>query len=487
MADNIIYSGSGASPPANIKQATDESAVDGHMPIVKLGVSADGDASRIPADSNGLLVQQVTAPLPTGAATETTLAAVLAKLIAAPATEAKQDTLIAKDFATQTTLAAILAKLIAAPATEATAAAILAKIIAAPATEAKQDTLIAKDFATQTTLALIKTDVDKIPSQGQALAAASMPVVLPAAQITALTPPAAITGFATETTLAAANVLLGAVTETAPTTDIASSGLNGRLQRIAQRLSSLITLLPTALSNGFFQVSLKETISVPGTVVDGGNVVLGSTTGAAVITDANGTVQQYLRGIVKLLATSGTIILGAGSALIGKVGIDQTAPGTTDRVTVGGLTNVVSTPTLTVAGAYVTGDYIGPSTTPASFTSVVRTSGGAGVLESIVITDKVTTAAVALELWLFNQTFTAPTDNAAWSISDADAANCIGVIPLSAANWYASSLNKVFTLPAIALPFNVAVTTLFYALVARGSTPTWVNGDLQLTVGIIQN
>ena len=41
-------------------------------------------------------------------------------------------TLSTKDFATQTTLAEILAK-----------------IIAAPATEAKQDTLIAKDFATQ--------------------------------------------------------------------------------------------------------------------------------------------------------------------------------------------------------------------------------------------------------------------------------------------------------------------------------------------------
>lgn len=48
-------------------------------------------------------------------------------------------------------------------------------------------------------LAAIKTDVDKIPSQGQALAAASMPVVLPAAQITTLTPPAAITNFALET------------------------------------------------------------------------------------------------------------------------------------------------------------------------------------------------------------------------------------------------------------------------------------------------
>lgn len=48
-------------------------------------------------------------------------------------------------------------------------------------------------------LAAIKTDVDKIPSQGQALAAGSMPVVLTAAQITTLTPPAAITGFALET------------------------------------------------------------------------------------------------------------------------------------------------------------------------------------------------------------------------------------------------------------------------------------------------
>jgi len=46
-------------------------------------------------------------------------------------------------------------------------------------------------------LASIKTNTDKIPSQGQALAEASLPVVLTAAQVTTLTPPAAITGFAT--------------------------------------------------------------------------------------------------------------------------------------------------------------------------------------------------------------------------------------------------------------------------------------------------
>lgn len=46
-------------------------------------------------------------------------------------------------------------------------------------------------------LASIKTNTDKIPALGQALAAASTPVVLPVDQITTLTPPAAITGFAT--------------------------------------------------------------------------------------------------------------------------------------------------------------------------------------------------------------------------------------------------------------------------------------------------
>lgn len=58
------------------------------------------------------------------------------------------------------------------------------------------------------------------------------------------------TGGATETTLGATNTEIGALTETAPATDTASSGLNGRLQRIAQRLTSIIALLPTALGAG---------------------------------------------------------------------------------------------------------------------------------------------------------------------------------------------------------------------------------------------
>lgn len=75
------------------------------------------------------------------------------------------------------------------------------------------------DPATQTTLALIKAKTDNIPPLGQALAAASVPVILPSATVTTLTPPAAITGFATsakQDTLLTELQLKADLTETQP-------------------------------------------------------------------------------------------------------------------------------------------------------------------------------------------------------------------------------------------------------------------------------
>jgi hypothetical protein len=114
----------------------------------------------------------------------------------------------------------------------------------------------------------------KAPALGQALAAASVPVVLPAAQLTTLTPPAAITGFATETTLGTRltesdfDTKVGSLTEGAPASDTASSGLNGRLQRIAQRLTSLIALLPTALT-GNNALRVEQVVAGPTQPVSG--------------------------------------------------------------------------------------------------------------------------------------------------------------------------------------------------------------------------
>jgi hypothetical protein len=68
-------------------------------------------------------------------------------------------------------------------------------------------------------------------------------------------------GAATATNQTAAATLTGAVDETAPASDTASSGLNGRLQRIAQRLTSLIALLPTSLGQKARAASLAVTLS----------------------------------------------------------------------------------------------------------------------------------------------------------------------------------------------------------------------------------
>jgi hypothetical protein len=86
---------------------------------------------------------------------------------------------------------------------------------------------------------------------------------------------------------------IGDVVETAPASDTASSGLNGRLQRIAQRLTSLIALLPTALTgSGNLKVSIQEaTATVPVS-----NVSLPLPTGAA--TAANQTTELTQLGIV---------------------------------------------------------------------------------------------------------------------------------------------------------------------------------------------
>jgi hypothetical protein len=72
-------------------------------------------------------------------------------------------------------------------------------------------------------------------------------------------------GAATEATLAGLlaqtdfDTKTGSLTEAAPATDTASSGLNGRLQRIAQRITSLLGLFPSALTgSGNFKVAIVE-------------------------------------------------------------------------------------------------------------------------------------------------------------------------------------------------------------------------------------
>lgn len=206
----------------------------------------------------------------------------------------------------------------------------------------------ASTSALQTTgnTSLASIDI-KTPVLGQALAAASSPVVLTAAEEAILSAILTITDFDTKT---------GSLTETAPATDTASSGLNGRLQRVAQRLTSLIALLPTALgAGGGLKIDGSGTaLPITGTVAVTGagdasasnqtlqitqetaiNTVLGLISDAIVAAGATGSISAKLRRATQGLEDLKTlIVLAAGSAIIGKVGIDQTTPGTTNGVQV---------------------------------------------------------------------------------------------------------------------------------------------------------
>lgn len=115
---------------------------------------------------------------------------------------------------------------------------------------------------------------------GQQLAAASVPVVLTAAQLTTLTPPAAITNYANETGGNLAQIVtdFGPPGSTACTTDTASCNQNQQLQRLAQRLTSIVSALGSPFQAGG---ALAANQSVNVTQFGGSNVVTGTGVGGS--------------------------------------------------------------------------------------------------------------------------------------------------------------------------------------------------------------
>lgn len=100
------------------------------------------------------------------------------------------------------------------------------------------------------------------------------------------------------------STLIGAVNETAPANDTASAGLNGRLQRIAQRLTSLIALLPTSIGQKTKAGSLAVTLASDEDAINIGDIAGTVTlpTGAATSAKQD-TIIGHVDGIEALLTT----------------------------------------------------------------------------------------------------------------------------------------------------------------------------------------
>lgn len=144
-----------------------------------------------------------------------------------------------------------------------------------------------------------------------------------------------------------------------------------------------------------------------------------------------------------------------------------------------GRTRVITvSPTVSVSPAYTAKDAVGGLLT---FASAVESASSAGTITSVSIVDKGQQMA-ALDLVLFNQTFTASTDNAIFAPSDADLLNSVGVIPISA--YHDFSTNSIGVARNVGLAVKLTGTSLFGQLVTR-DTPTYTStGDIQVTIAI---
>lgn len=171
------------------------------------------------------------------------------------------------------------------------------------------------DPATQATLALVLTAAQAIQAAAEALNGKTTAVNTGAITVAGSVLP---TGAATEATLDART---GALTETAPASDTASSGLNGRLQRVAQRLTSLIALVPASLGAKAASASLAVTLATDDVTL----ARLGTVTETAPASDTassglNGRLQRIAQRLASLIAQlPATLGQKAGSASLSVV------------------------------------------------------------------------------------------------------------------------------------------------------------------------
>jgi hypothetical protein len=133
---------------------------------------------------------------------------------------------------------------------------------------------------------------------------------------------------------------LGAADEPAASTDTATSGINGLLKRIAQRLSSLIALLPASLgANGGLKIEgIASGTPVPVSETDGANVTLGAKADAkSTATDSTAvTIMSVLKQIsasvqAAAAALGGTLTVAAHA--VTQSGTWTVQPGNTANTT----------------------------------------------------------------------------------------------------------------------------------------------------------
>lgn len=268
----------------------------------------------------------------------------------------------------------------------------------------------------------------------------------------------------------------GIITETAPATDTASSGQNGRLQRIAQRLTSLIALFPTALGSTAAASSLAVTQSTEDVARQGIVTETAPATDTA-SSGQNGRLQRIAQRLTSLIAqvpaTLGQKAMSASLAVV--IASDQSAVPTSNFATTVSVT--VTRPANTTA--YTASQVWSTSTTAPTVggnvvTGAGRASGGSGLITDLVITNSAN-AALQGELWIFDTTVTAVNDGAAWALADADVLKLVGVVPFLTT---VQPSNGACWIPALGMGFTCSGSANLIFLIKLTAAYTPISGEV---------
>lgn len=232
---------------------------------------------------------------------------------------------------------------------------------------------------------------------------------------------------------------LGSLTETAPASDTASSGLNGRLQRIAQRLTTHIGQFPSSLG----QTTKSGSNSVTLASDDDIQSKIGIVTETAPASDTassglNGRLQRIAQRLTSLIALFPT---GLGQTTMANsfpvtLASNQTAVSVTSSNSEIKLSANFTRPADTTA--YAAGDLVANSTTagsvtPLAFTSAIRAAGDAIRIERVRLTKSTTSLTNAtFRVHLFESSSTL-------SVGDNGAFNASGVLAVNNALAYVGS------------------------------------------------
>jgi hypothetical protein len=396
--------------------------------------------------------------------------------------------------------------------------------------------------------AFAATPTVNIGTLGQALAAGSVPVVLTAAQITTLTPPATVA--VTQGTAANLNA-----------TVVGTGTFAVQANQSGTWNIGTITTIPALVAGAAIigKVGIDQT--TPGTTnaVQATNFPSSVATG----TGAQGATVPRVTVATDTATVAGSASIPAGTNLMGKVGVDQTTPGTTNGVSLAQVgTNTVSTgagatgtgtqrvgvaqDTTTVAGSApgtagtpstnvvsvqgeaamtpildtpqatenhigevggnlipitnamtttsattLTGQSIGGLQTLASAVRVsaaLGASGTSGYIQdvSVSFTDAVATG--PLEVWYFNANPTGSTctNDSAFVLANADRDKVIGVADIT--NFKAGNTAVFAQAHNLAMGYGVAsATSIFSCVVARSSFAIAGTTNASLITKVVRN